>query len=315
MRLLWVLNISLRSSFLAPKYHLLYGIADKHSAKNPAFIPESTMPFHILPVRAEDIHIMTLLRLAALEKSPSLGPIWHQLRGKCARLELISTQEKTLRDDFTAALSAPNRKYLKVVDSNGPDAEIVSYCQWHGPVEEEWEIIQGAPKAPVAPEDGTNGENKMAPAPKSATLAMAEGANVEALIAINAEEVAMNERMWRKDKVRCFRKSIFSKGFSLNPFLTHPYRIRTYLKRSPGLTNLMTHPKYQGRGAASLLVRHGLALADIAHLPTVLQADPDGYNIYKKFGFEDFGVWQVDLTKFGAEGIVHNTGMVRKARF
>ena len=76
----------------------------------------------------------------------------------------------------------------------------------------------------------------------------------------------------------------------------------------------MTYPKHQRRGAASLLIKHGLALADASHLPTVLQADPDGYNIYKRFGFEDFGVWQVDLVKFGGQGIVYNTGMVRKAR-
>ena len=167
------------------------------------------MPLQILPVQAEDIHKMALLRLDALEQSPTLSPFWQQLRGKRSPA-LLASQEQALRSDFIASTAAANRTYLKVVDNNGPDTEIVSYCQWHGPAGEEWEIIQGAQKVSAAVDEVAPGKEKPVETnAKSATLAMVEGANVEALTAINAEEVAMNDRMWRKDNVRCFRKFHF----------------------------------------------------------------------------------------------------------
>ena len=55
-------------------------------------------------------------------------------------------------------------------------------------------------------------------------------------------------------------------------------------------------------------------MADAAHLPVVLQADPDGYRIYRRHGFEDFDVWQVDLARYGGVGVFYNMGMIRPAR-
>ena len=158
------------------------------------------MPLKILPVRLEDVHTMVLFRIAALEQSPTIGNFWHQLHGKCERSTLISMQEKILRENVMGALSARNRKFLKVVDGETHDAEIISYCQWAGPVEEEWEIIQGAPKPSIAEQMPAEERGS-----EGSTLDFAEGENVEALAAIHAVEVDMNDRMWRRDKMRCFR--------------------------------------------------------------------------------------------------------------
>ena len=161
------------------------------------------MPLTILPVRPDDIHTMVLFRIAALEQSLTIGNLWYQLHGKCDRSTLISTQEKALRDNFMAALSAPNRKFLKIVDGQGHDAEIISYCQWAGPVGEEWEIIQGA--STVSAIEDTSTSNSEAGGSEGSNLAAAEGENAEALAAIRAAEVDMNDRMWRREKMRCFR--------------------------------------------------------------------------------------------------------------
>ena len=136
---------------------------------------------------------------------------------------------------------------------------------------------------------------------EGSTLVFAESENVEALAAIHAAEVDMNDRMWRKEKIRCFRQSLSC-------------HVRSAAEHASGFTNLVTNPKHQGLGAGSLLVRYGLAMADAAHLPVVLQADPDGYKIYKRHGFEDFDEWRVDLAKYGGEGVAYNTGMIRPAK-
>lgn len=69
------------------------------------------------------------------------------------------------------------------------------------------------------------------------------------------------------------------------------------------LSVLMTLPEYQGQGIGSALLEFGLAEAKKKGLTQFwLESSPDGYNLYRKFGFEDVDNIRMDLTKYGGVG-------------
>ncbi|KAH8896815.1 hypothetical protein GQ53DRAFT_743373 [Thozetella sp. PMI_491] len=84
------------------------------------------------------------------------------------------------------------------------------------------------------------------------------------------------------------------------------------------LNILATEPKHWGLGAGSALVRWGLQLADQLGLPVFLEASPQGYPVYRRLGFEDIDVldlnlrelWNVeyDGTDWGANSAVELAG-------
>jgi hypothetical protein len=54
-------------------------------------------------------------------------------------------------------------------------------------------------------------------------------------------------------------------------------------------------------GAGSTLVRWGVDLADKEGLPTFLEASPMGYPVYRKHGYEDIDVAELEIAKlYGA---------------
>ncbi|EEP76732.1 predicted protein [Uncinocarpus reesii 1704] len=78
------------------------------------------------------------------------------------------------------------------------------------------------------------------------------------------------------------------------------------------LASLVTHPEYQGRGIGSLLLKEGLAVADKHNIPAWLEASAAGYPLYKKFGFEDVEIFDMDLTKYGGKTVARSVAMVRQ---
>lgn len=58
---------------------------------------------------------------------------------------------------------------------------------------------------------------------------------------------------------------------------------------------LATRKEYQGRGAASQLLKWGLAQSDAAGTETYLEASPEGKPVYERFGFEEEDRLIVDL--------------------
>ena len=67
-----------------------------------------------------------------------------------------------------------------------------------------------------------------------------------------------------------------------------------------------THPRYQRRGAANALLKWGLQRADELNLPMYLESSATGQSLYKKHGFKDVAIVDLDLTPFGGEGLVHS---------
>ena len=53
--------------------------------------------------------------------------------------------------------------------------------------------------------------------------------------------------------------------------------------------------EYQGLGAGSALLRQGCEFADSLRLPSWLVASPEGYAVYKKFGYQDMSTMDFDL--------------------
>ncbi|KAL2154632.1 hypothetical protein VTH82DRAFT_3308 [Thermothelomyces myriococcoides] len=56
-------------------------------------------------------------------------------------------------------------------------------------------------------------------------------------------------------------------------------------------------PAYQRCGAGSALLEWGVNLADRLGLPSRLEASPAGYRLYKKFGYEDMAVLDLEITE------------------
>ncbi|KAJ5670962.1 hypothetical protein N7507_000089 [Penicillium longicatenatum] len=65
---------------------------------------------------------------------------------------------------------------------------------------------------------------------------------------------------------------------------------------------LATLPSHQGRGIGSALIRWGTQLADSLQTRIYLEATPEGYPIYLKYGWKRLDEVELDLGKFGGHG-------------
>lgn len=74
---------------------------------------------------------------------------------------------------------------------------------------------------------------------------------------------------------------------------------------------LNTHPDHQRRGAGRMLVGWGVGIADEAVLPCYLEGSPAGYRLYKTAGFENVDTLDIDMSRWGGEGVYQYCLMVR----
>ena len=85
------------------------------------------------------------------------------------------------------------------------------------------------------------------------------------------------------------------------------------------LSMLIVSPKCQRMGIGTKLLEEGLQEVDEAGLPAVLGASPYGEGLYKKFGFQEFEDFSVNLWEYaGGEGcgvarhvVMHRPAMKR----
>lgn len=80
------------------------------------------------------------------------------------------------------------------------------------------------------------------------------------------------------------------------------------------MSDLVTNPEDQGRGAGTILTRWGCKIADDNGVPTFLQATPAGQKTYENCGFEEVYVTALDMAKVGMDGVYKTPLMVRYAR-
>lgn len=74
---------------------------------------------------------------------------------------------------------------------------------------------------------------------------------------------------------------------------------------------LHTDPEFQGRGAGSALMEWGKHKSEELGLPIYLESSTKGHGFYKKHGFKDVEVLDIDFSSWG--GPVHKQPlMIRK---
>jgi GNAT superfamily N-acetyltransferase len=71
------------------------------------------------------------------------------------------------------------------------------------------------------------------------------------------------------------------------------------------------HPDFQRQGIASLLLQWGLYKADELHAKLWVASTPQAIKAYEKSGFEIVERHDVDLSKYGGEGIYSRAWMLR----
>lgn len=76
------------------------------------------------------------------------------------------------------------------------------------------------------------------------------------------------------------------------------------------LALLVTAREHRGRGAGSLLVRWGIEQSEESGLSVYLQASEQGQRLYSRYGFEEIGRQDFDLSNFGLESIEVMTEMI-----
>lgn len=64
------------------------------------------------------------------------------------------------------------------------------------------------------------------------------------------------------------------------------------------LHTLSTHPEYQGRGCAGMLLQWGVEKADAAGRKCYLEATPAAYGAYRKYGWETVDEIMIDLQDY-----------------
>lgn len=73
---------------------------------------------------------------------------------------------------------------------------------------------------------------------------------------------------------------------------------------------LHTDPKQEGRGAGSALLKWGTQKADELGLPAYLESSPNAHDFYKKYGFEDVEIFELDLSRFGGARKMHTAPLM-----
>ncbi|KAG9238704.1 acyl-CoA N-acyltransferase [Amylocarpus encephaloides] len=71
---------------------------------------------------------------------------------------------------------------------------------------------------------------------------------------------------------------------------------------------------YQRKGLGSMLLKHVLDMADAEGRKVYIEATDAGWPLYKKLGFEDIDIIEIDVSKWGGDRIGTNKIMMRQPK-
>lgn len=75
---------------------------------------------------------------------------------------------------------------------------------------------------------------------------------------------------------------------------------------------LITHPQHQGKGVGKALLDWGVRIADERKARMYLEATPEGYPLYRKYGWRDVEDLVMDFSLYGGEGEARYVVMMRE---
>ncbi|RHZ65155.1 GNAT family N-acetyltransferase [Aspergillus thermomutatus] len=75
---------------------------------------------------------------------------------------------------------------------------------------------------------------------------------------------------------------------------------------------LVTHPQHQGKGVGKALLDWGVRIADERNARIYLEATPEGYPLYCKYGWKDIEDLVMDFSLYGGEGSARYVVMTRE---
>ncbi|GIJ82090.1 hypothetical protein Asppvi_000593 [Aspergillus pseudoviridinutans] len=76
---------------------------------------------------------------------------------------------------------------------------------------------------------------------------------------------------------------------------------RKYVKEDD-IELLVTHPQHQGKGVGKALLDWGARMADERNVRIYLEATPEGYPLYSKYGWRDMEDLVMDYSLYGGDG-------------
>lgn len=235
------------------------------------------MPFHLAEIQKEDCTEFAILDEAAGAHWPLARAMEH---GKASRQEMF---EQWFHGSWG---KNPSLRWMKVIDSES--GEMAAGALWRFVLE------SAGPKDNAETKENAVKEN-----------AKQQAGDVNEIPPVFLE---MGKR-WKD-----FQDEFIGDQRFASKSLTSQLLLLDLTVAAADLQVLVAHPKYQRKGAGSMLVKYGCDIADEKGIPCALTASDAGHSLYLRHGFEVKRTSEMDLRPYGVDATELRRGMVRPAR-
>ncbi|RAH64118.1 GNAT family N-acetyltransferase [Aspergillus aculeatinus CBS 121060] len=180
---------------------------------------------------------------------------------------------------------ADGASHLLVAEDPATGA-VVGYARWTVP-------------GPRAPAPASSGAIALSPANQDLVTAFRRAGDGDGVGALPpGTNLAVHSRFWgelERLKAKYLREGDFG---AFSPHLL-PWDHANDKGEGAVLEFLATLPEAQGQGVASGLLRWGLERADARNARVYLEATEEGYPVYRKYGWRDLEVLELDFAELG----------------
>ncbi|KAJ5645889.1 hypothetical protein N7490_002261 [Penicillium lividum] len=118
----------------------------------------------------------------------------------------------------------------------------------------------------------------------------------------NVPELSEQGQIYAKDPVAFAPQPMNTKAYTGFKGALEKGRKEHTTERDMMLDLLATLPSYQGRGIGSAMLRWGITQADALQARIYLEATPEGYPLYVKYGWKEVGEIEFDFDQLGYHG-------------